>query len=71
MNSLFKTLTGIFNTSSPETSEADERYLADSTDIYDLERRRHVGDVEGDDRYRAHDALHSSVPTTSPNERTA
>lgn len=39
MNSLFKTLTGIFNTSSPETSEADERYLADSTDIYDLERR--------------------------------
>ena len=39
MNSLFKTLTGIFSMSSSETSDADERYLADATDIYDLERR--------------------------------
>jgi hypothetical protein len=39
MTSLLKALTGIFSASTVETQDQDDRYLADSTDIYDLERR--------------------------------
>ena len=40
MNALIKTLTGIFSLSSMDRQNQDDQYLADSTDIYDLERRR-------------------------------
>ena len=39
MNALIKTLTGIFSLSSMAQQNQDDEYLADSTDIYDLERR--------------------------------
>ena len=39
MNALIKTLTGIFSLSSTQHQNQDDQYLAESTDIYDLERR--------------------------------
>ena len=39
MNALITTLTGIFSLSSMAQQNQDDEYLADSTDIYDLERR--------------------------------
>lgn len=39
MNALIKTLTGIFSLSTADTQDQDDQYLAESTDIYDLERR--------------------------------
>ena len=39
MNALIKTLTGIFSLSTTEARNQDDQYLAESTDIYDLERR--------------------------------
>jgi hypothetical protein len=39
MNALIKTLSGIFSQSSTDTQDQDDQYLAESTDIYDLERR--------------------------------
>jgi hypothetical protein len=39
MNALIKTLSGIFSLSSTDTHNQDDEYLAESTDIYDLERR--------------------------------
>jgi len=39
MNALIKTLTGIFSLTSTDTQHPDDQYLAESTDIHDLERR--------------------------------
>ena len=39
MNALIQTLTGIFSLTSMGTQNQDDQYLAESTDIYDLERR--------------------------------
>ena len=39
MNALIQTLTGIFSLTSTGPQNQDDQYLAESTDIYDLERR--------------------------------
>jgi len=39
MNALIQTLTGIFSLTSMGTQNQDDQYLAESADIYDLERR--------------------------------
>ena len=39
MNSLFKSLTKLFTVSASPAQDRDDRYLAESVDIYDLERR--------------------------------
>ena len=55
MTSLLKTLTGIFSASPSDAQNQDDRYLADATDIYDLERR--MRQIEAGDR-----ALYTSGP---------
>ena len=39
MSSLFSFLASLFDFSPVSTQDRDEKYLAESTDIYDLERR--------------------------------
>ena len=39
MNSLLKSLLNLFPASAAPAQDRDERYLAESVDIYDLERR--------------------------------
>ena len=39
MNSLLKSLTKLFTVSASTAQDRDDRYLAESVDIYDLERR--------------------------------
>ena len=43
MSSFFSSLASLFHFSPASTQERDEKYLAESADIYDLERRmRHL-----------------------------
>jgi Protein of unknown function (DUF3563) len=39
MFSLLKLFTGLFSATSTEAQDRDDKYLADSADLYDLERR--------------------------------
>jgi len=39
MNSLLKSLSNLFTVSVTSAQDRDDRYLAESVDIYDLERR--------------------------------
>ena len=39
MSSLFESIKNLFNTSASPTQDRDDQYLAESADIYDLERR--------------------------------
>lgn len=39
MNALLHTIRGLFSMSAPDAQDRDAEYLAQSTDLYDLERR--------------------------------
>ena len=39
MSSLFESIKNLFNTSASPAQDRDDQYLAESADIYDLERR--------------------------------
>ena len=45
MNSLLKSLLNLFSASAAPAQDRDERYLAESVDIYDLERRMKQADA--------------------------
>ena len=51
MTSLFKALTGLFSFSPTHVQDRDAAYLAQATDIYDLERRMRQVDSVGPTLY--------------------